>query len=282
MKQRLITAALILLITTPLVIFSQFITYPIALSLLSVIAIYEVTRVLKIEKEFALGIPAYLVAAAFPFSAFFITDNSTVYLLALAAIMFTYLIYVMGVAVFKRGKLAFPLISELFMMVTYVVVSFSSMSVVRYIDRSVGLYVLIIVFVVAWVTDSGAYIVGSLFGKHKLIPEVSPKKTVEGAIGGIVMAFCAMLVYGLIIDLFIEGITVNYLSLGIMAPILSVVSQLGDLFASLLKREHNIKDYGNLFPGHGGVMDRFDSNLAVSTILLILIQVLPLPPFVAG
>ena len=82
-------------------------------------------------------------------------------------------------------------------------------------------------------------------------------------------------VYGFGLDLIFESITVNYLSLGICAFILSVVSQLGDLIASLLKREHNVKDYGTIFPGHGGVMDRFDSVFAISTILLIICILFP-------
>jgi phosphatidate cytidylyltransferase len=120
-----------------------------------------------------------------------------------------------------------------------------------------------------------AYVVGSLIGKHKLIPEISPKKTVEGAIGGVVGAIIAFLLFGLILDLAVEGMEVRYLVLAIYAAILAVVSQLGDLIASLIKREHGVKDYGNLLPGHGGIMDRFDSILAVSTILLILCLVVP-------
>ena len=120
-----------------------------------------------------------------------------------------------------------------------------------------------------------AYVVGSLFGKHKLIPEISPKKTIEGAIGGVVSATVAYLLFGLILDLAIPNIEVNYIILVLFGLVLSVVSQLGDLIASLIKREHNIKDYGKLLPGHGGIMDRFDSIMAVSTILLILSIVFP-------
>ena len=274
MKQRLITAALILGATIPLVLFSQYITYPIALSVLALIAVHEILRTLSLQKKYSLAIPAYMLALAMPFSAYFAVENGTVYLLSLSALVFAFLMYTMAVGVFSKGRLGFSVISELFVMVAYVVISFSSMALIRYFNMEIGLYILILVFVVSWVTDSCAYIVGSLFGKHKLIPEVSPKKTVEGAIGGIVCATLAFLLYGLIIDLFIEKIEVNYIALLVFAPVLSVVSQLGDLFASLLKRQHGVKDYGNIFPGHGGVMDRFDSILAVSTILLILSQII--------
>ena len=280
MKQRLITSAVILGVTIPLVLFSHFITYPIVLSILAFIAVYEIMRTLSVQKEYSLAIPAYIFALALPFATFFVSEHSMEYLLLLSALMFAYLVYAMAVGVFSKGRLGFSLISELFVMVTYVVVSFSAMSLIRYLDIDVGLYVLILVLISSWLTDSSAYIVGSLMGKHKLIPEVSPKKTVEGAVGGLVFATLGFLLYGLIIDLFIKGIEVNYIALAIFAPILSAVSQLGDLFASLLKRQHGVKDYGNIFPGHGGVMDRFDSMLAVSPILLILSKIIA--PFVVA
>jgi hypothetical protein len=116
---------------------------------------------------------------------------------------------------------------------------------------------------------------GTFLGKHKLCEKISPKKTVEGAIGGIASAVIAYMLFGLILDLAIPNMKVNYIVLAVFALVLSVVSQLGDLIASLIKREHSIKDFGNLLPGHGGIMDRFDSIMAVSTILLILSIVFP-------
>lgn len=276
MKTRIITSVFIVLVTVPLILLSEYIVYPIALSVLSFIGVYEILRAIGKEKEWFLSIPAYLLAALLPFSSYFVkSGNSTTYIMTMAALVFTYLLYIMGVAVFSKGKTSFVTISEVFLTITYVVVSFTSMSLIRYVDKEVGLFLIGLVFIAAWVTDAFAYIVGSLIGKHKLIPEISPKKTVEGAIGGVVFATAAFLLYGLILDLAIEGMTVNYIALLVFGPLLSVVSQLGDLIASLLKREHGIKDYGTLFPGHGGVMDRFDSILAVSTMLLILTLIIP-------
>ena len=148
----------------------------------------------------------------------------------------------------------------------------------RYLDRSVGVFVIILVFMVSWVTDVGAYFVGMLLGKHKLIPEISPKKTVEGAIGGIVVATSAYLLYGFVLDTLIPDMSVNYLFLGVFGFLLSIFSQLGDLVASLIKREYGVKDYGRIFPGHGGILDRFDSTISVSVVLMILCLVFP--PFV--
>lgn len=276
MKTRTITSAFILLVTVPLIIFSQYIIYPIALAVLSLFATYEILRAIGVEREYILSVPAYILSCALPFGSFFVTnEKSSIYLLTIAALMFFYLIYIMGVSVFSKGRISYKTIAEVFMAITYVVVSFSALSIIRYINREVGVFWLALVFIVSWVSDSMAYIVGSLIGKHKLIPEISPKKTVEGAIGGVVGAIIAFLLYGLILDLAIEEMEVRYFVLAIYAAILAVVSQLGDLIASLIKREHGVKDYSNLLPGHGGIMDRFDSILAVSTILLILCLVVP-------
>jgi len=281
MRTRTVTAIFILLVTVPLILFSEYIIYSIALGLLSLAATFEILRVLGVERKRRIAIPAYILATVLPFASYFVEPESTyVYLLTISALVFAYLMYLMGVAIFSKGVISVAQISEIFFTVTYVIVSFSSLSMLRYIDESVGLYRLMLVFIAAWVTDTAAYFVGSLIGKHKLIPEISPKKTVEGSVGGIVGAFIAFLIFGLILDLVIDNMQVNYIALGIYSVILAIVSQLGDLIASLIKREHGVKDYSNILPGHGGIMDRFDSILSVSTILLILTMVVP--PFVMG
>ena len=119
-----------------------------------------------------------------------------------------------------------------------------------------------------------AYFVGSLIGKHKLIPEVSPKKTVEGAIGGVLFSALLSLVYGIGLDFVLKNIEVNYLRLFLFGAVLSVVSQLGDLIASLIKREYGVKDYSNIFPGHGGVMDRIDGITFASLFIYIVFLVI--------
>lgn len=276
MKNRLITSIAIIVLGLLLVVFSSYIVYPIVLAVISVIALFEILRVMKSHKEWAISIPAFIFTPVFPILAYFIKGEWTVYyLLILAAYLFVYMMWLMGVSVFSRGSIAFYRISEVFVAVTYVTVAFSSLSLLRYLNKDVGVFSVILVFVIAWISDVFAFFTGSLIGKHKLIPEVSPKKTVEGAIGGVVFATVACLVYGLIIDLIMTDIRVNYILLAVFGLVLSVVSQLGDLVASLIKREYGAKDYGTIFPGHGGIMDRFDSPIAVAAIMLILTMVLP-------
>ena len=125
------------------------------------------------------------------------------------------------------------------------------------------------VFLGAWICDTFAYFTGVLIGKHKLIPEISPKKTIEGSIGGIIFTIIGFIVYGLIMNSFFEA-QLSYVYLAILGLALSVVSQVGDLIASAIKRQYSIKDFGNIFPGHGGVLDRFDSVMLSAPVLLMI------------
>ena len=123
-------------------------------------------------------------------------------------------------------------------------------------------------FISAFGCDTGAYFSGYFLGKNKLCPALSPKKTVEGAIGGIVTASVLCLLYGLWINRFYPIVGVNVLLLcGLVGFFGSILSEIGDLAASSVKRQVGIKDYGNLLPGHGGVLDRFDSVILTTPVL---------------
>ena len=293
MLKRTLTSVAIVAVGLVLLLLSDYIALSMALSVLAVIALYEIFKVIGSHKKIVLSVPAYAIAAVFPTAVFFVNEESSLqFLLIIAATLFVYMLYLMGVGVFSKGKLSFGKISEVFVATVYITMSFTSLSLLRYFDRETGTFAIVLPFLIAWICDVFAFAVGSLFGKHKLIPEVSPKKTVEGAIGGVVFAALFCLIYGFLVDLIFCGMTlnvfgtdivfaninVNYIALALMGIILPVVSQLGDLTASLIKREYGVKDYGKIFPGHGGIMDRFDSVIAVSTILLIIC--VAFPPFV--
>lgn len=144
-----------------------------------------------------------------------------------------------------------------------------------------GKFYILIAFVIAFTADSGAYFVGRAMGKHKLAPVISPNKTVEGAMGGILCAIVFMELYGLILDKAF-GFDVIYWY-GILYGLFgSVASILGDLSFSVIKRQMNIKDYGNLIPGHGGILDRFDSMMMVAPLVEILLRMLTFAVPVAG
>lgn len=115
---------------------------------------------------------------------------------------------------------------------------------------------------VSWGTDIFAYIVGNIYGKHKF-SKISPKKSIEGCIGGVLGSIIIVLIYRYFVTQF-SNLEISYLFIGIITLILSIVSQIGDFSASAIKRCVNIKDYGNLIPGHGGILDRFDSLMFIA------------------
>ena len=149
-------------------------------------------------------------------------------------------------------------------------------ALVRILTMRYGRYVILIPFLVAFLSDSGAYFVGLKFGKHKLSPVVSPNKTIEGALGGIVTAMASMVIYALVLDLLPVGIQVNYALAVLYGLAGSLAGIFGDLCFSVIKRQTGIKDYGDLFPGHGGILDRFDSLVTVAPLIEALLLIAPM------
>jgi phosphatidate cytidylyltransferase len=153
-------------------------------------------------------------------------------------------------------------------------VPFLLSSVIRILSLKVGRFFVLIPFVIACVNDAGAYLVGMRYGKHKLAPVVSPNKTIEGALGGLAAGILAMLLYTFILDVPLK-FDVSYGAAVVYGIVGCLAGELGDLCFSVIKRQTGIKDYGNLIPGHGGVLDRFDSILAVAPLIEALLLVMP-------
>ena len=137
---------------------------------------------------------------------------------------------------------------------------FKSMSSIRQMDN--GVYLLGVAILVPVVTDIAAYFVGKNLGKHKLAPVISPKKTIEGSIGGVVYAMAIILLIAMLLQRF-GVVSINLKVMIAYVLTASIVGQFGDLAMSSIKRIVGIKDYGKLLPGHGGILDRFDSMLFV-------------------
>ena len=134
------------------------------------------------------------------------------------------------------------------------------------VTREAGLEFIIFALLVVWVTDSGAYFTGRAFGKNKLWPEISPNKTIEGFVGGIVLAVIAAMIMQ-----FIEPFeNISFGLLIFVTIVASIFGQMGDLVESAIKRHYDVKDSGNILPGHGGILDRFDSLLFVLPLLSLL------------
>lgn len=286
MKVRVITAIIAAAVFIPMLIFSHTWIFPCAMAFAAAVGCFEMISCAGQKKNLWLVIPVCAVAALAPigvryFSQYTPTEWS--YLSPYASSFGDYLslgvcvaavvaIYVFGVAVFANKTLPITDAAMIIAGCIYIISAFVAIVYLRdYILH--GNFIYLLIFFVAWMTDSFAYFTGRLFGKHKLIPSVSPKKTVEGAIGGVVFGVITAVSFGFIIDNFFDPdgvITANYLVLAISGMFLSVVSQIGDLIMSAIKRHYNIKDYGKFFPGHGGILDRFDSIIAVSLVMAVI------------
>lgn len=137
-----------------------------------------------------------------------------------------------------------------------------------------GKYLVLLAVLLAFITDAGAYFVGVFFGRHKGITRVSPNKSVEGYIGGFATGVLFAVLYGLVASK-IAGDGVNLLSLGLCGLFGAVATEVGDLAFSFIKRQYGVKDYGHLLPGHGGMLDRFDSMIFCGPVVLFIVQCLP-------
>ena len=270
MKTRIITAVVAILILLPVLIFADYPVLPIALSLVSLIAVFEMLRCIGLHRAWVISVPLYLLALALPICIRLLSRAELVKV-AFAAIVFL-LFYFFAILLFSHGKYKPADLSVCFMTVLYILIGFNAILYVHDHSRG-GEYVYLIAFIGAWITDIFAYFCGMLFGrggKHKLIPDVSPKKTVEGSIGGILFCILSMMLYGWIVSRIEPSLDANVAVFAVAGLLISIVSQIGDLCMSLIKRTYGIKDYGKLFPGHGGMLDRFDSVIAVSAVLLVI------------
>lgn len=161
-------------------------------------------------------------------------------------------------------------IAMTFFGIFYVVFLFAFLILTRYLVN--GEYFIWLIFIGAWVTDTFAYFTGKALGKKKLLPAISPKKTVEGSIGGVMGCVALTTIYGILTSKYVNYMPLyHYIIIGILS---GIVSQIGDLSASAIKRHTGIKDYGSLVPGHGGILDRFDSILFIAPMVYFYISFL--------
>jgi phosphatidate cytidylyltransferase len=186
----------------------------------------------------------------------------------IACAMFILVVIMLATTVFLHDKYNLLDVSVTAFGILYITFLFSFLILTRKLDG--GEYFIWIIFIGAWVTDTAAYFSGMAMGKTKIIPQISPKKTVEGSIGGVVGCILATIIYGMIISGYIRHIPAHHFI--IIGLINGVLSQIGDWAASAIKRYTGIKDYGSIMPGHGGVLDRFDSILFIAPVVYFYID----------
>ena len=258
--------------------------FPALMALVAFVSVYELLHCVGLDKNYVLAVPLYLAALAFPILTRVLYQNRAALIRAGILAILVFGVYFFTVLVFSYGKAESQeeeqrktgRLALVYMTSVYIIGAYSAVIALRdTYPETAGKFVYLIPFVFAWVTDTFAYFTGRLFGKHKLIPAVSPKKTVEGAIGGAVCCALVAVLYGFLTNLWFEA-NPNYVVLAIAGLVIAVVSQIGDLAMSAIKRQYGIKDYGKLLPGHGGLLDRFDSCMAVTVVLAVINAYFPL------
>ena len=265
MLTRILTSIVSLFVLLPILYFSNTYVFPIAVAIMTVIALYEMFSCVGCKSKYALTIPTYLTGAAIPIVGK-IANSFEAMLPLVCAIIIIYAIYLFLIAIVFNKDFTIGEIALCYMTSIYIIFGFSSILFLRLISN----YTYLLIFIGAWVTDIFAYFTGKFFGKRKLCVEISPQKTIAGSIGGTFFCIIAFVTFGFI-ALNKEASIWQYAALAVLGLIIAIVSQIGDLSMSLIKRHYGIKDFGKVFPGHGGVLDRFDSIIAVSSILFIML-----------
>lgn len=251
MKQRVITAIVAACIFIPIIGVGGFIfeTFMIALG---IVALFEFFQMKKLQIPSSYGIVSFLVVIFLIAPYDFYKWLSIPFNKEVLFIMFA--IFLLACTVTTKNVFEFDAAGALLLMVLYISLGFSCMALIREVSLGMFLFPLFTI----WATDSGAYFVGRKLGKRKLCPQISPNKTVEGFLGGIVFA--------LIVGLIFYGMGLIPFTIALLSMVISVTGQFGDLVQSAFKRHYGVKDSGNILPGHGGILDRFDSLIYVMPI----------------
>lgn len=272
MKTRIITAAILVPILLLVVLVVPKSVAAIVMGVLLAIAAYELLYRTRLVQRPRLVVYSALMAFAISMWSYWGAVRAWFVLLMMAFYMLLFAEMMMD-----HVKVRFEMLGMC--VIAGVIVPYLLSSLIRILTLSTGRYVILVPFVVAFLSDTGAYFTGLKFGHHKLAPVVSPNKTIEGAIGGVLLATVSMLLYALILDLLPLGLQVNYLVAMLYGFAGSLVGIFGDLSFSIIKRQTGIKDYGNLIPGHGGVLDRFDSLVMVAPLMEALLLLLPMASY---
>ena len=271
MTRRIITGVTGAVVLILVCFFSGTVVWPLAVTFFSFIGVEEMLRCTHVNRDLKFALPARIFSCLPMISYVFcryIPGMDPFRCIFLFSVLFFFSELV--IAVFNHNFFPTEKLYSLIALVLYVAISFTAVSQIRYLDSGLqeGKYLYFLIFLGAWISDTFAYFAGHFFGKTKLAPHISPKKTVEGSIGGILGNILAFAGYAWMLRSVFD-LNANVFFFALLGALFSCVGQFGDLFASGIKRHYKIKDYGSLFPGHGGVLDRFDSVLAIASFMLL-------------
>ena len=266
MKTRIMTAAVAIPVMLLVLLVVNKIVAAIVWALLMAIAAYELLYSTGLVRETSLVIYACIMSVIVTMWSYFGAVHAYFVLLVMI-----YMILLFSEMMRSHVQYTFDEISMC--AVAGLIVPFLLSSLVRILTMKIGRYVILIPFIVAFSNDAGAYFTGFFFGKHKMAPVLSQHKTIEGALGGVAAAVVCMILYGIIMSLL--NFRVNFLYAAIYGLFGALAGIFGDLCFSVVKRQTGIKDYGNILPGHGGILDRFDSMMMVAPLMEALLLLIP-------
>lgn len=241
--------------------------FPLVISLISAVAVYEVLHSTGFVKSKRLIAYSVIMALLIPVWAFL----DRVPEIAIAGVfIFVFLLFINCLT--EPRDSALGVICGVFFSATVIPLFLSSLVDLYFLEN--GRFFASIPIIAAYSSDVFAYLVGGLFGKRKLCPDISPNKTIAGSIGGLILTPIILLLFGLVLQQ-VFNFRVNYLGLILYGIAGSFAGQIGDLSLSYVKRHFKIKDFGKIIPGHGGVLDRFDSMLFVAPMVELMIILFP-------
>jgi phosphatidate cytidylyltransferase len=270
MAVRILSALIAIIFGIGVLIIDNIWVYIAVLSFIGAVGVWELTRAVKCEQHKLLRwfCIIFSVIVTFVLNISFLRQFAVpmylVFVMVLLAIMMANhnTVRFSDVAMCGCAAITIPCALSCLIFVRYTVA-----------DGTLGVFMIVYTLFCAWFGDSGAYFVGTFFGKHKLCPKISPKKTVEGLVGGIVTVGVIVFIQCLIYNLFLGGeIKVSYAVLIPVGMLAAGAGVIGDLSASVIKRQYDVKDFGNIMPGHGGVLDRFDSVLFTAPFLYVVLN----------
>src|SRR5690606_22684679 len=248
MKTRIITAIVGLIIFLPIIIIGKW-PFIIFITLIAALSFLEILKMKNI-KLFSFPSLIGLVLLIIFMLRKQLIDISSLNAYNLVEFFFIGIFLLLIYTVLKKNRFSFDDVGFVFLSLLYVGIGFSYFIETRFVGLEYVLFVLTII----WLTDTGAYFIGRSFGKKKLWPAISPNKTVEGFFGGIICAVIATSIFQVI-----HPLHDNFIIVILVSILASILAQIGDSVESAIKRKYNVKDSGQLLPGHGGVLDRFDS-----------------------
>ena len=267
MKTRILTAAIGLPLLFILVLIAPESVAAVVFGMMLSIAVYELLYRTRLVRRARMVIYSAIAAFAVTMWSFFGSEQAYLLLGLLV-----YCILLFSEMMMDHVRVHFETVCTCF--TAGFVVPYLLSALIRILVMTIGRYVILVPFTIAFLSDAGAYFVGLRFGRHKLAPVVSPNKTVEGALGGVAAAMAGMLIYALVLGLGF-GFDVDYALAILYGAAGSCAGVFGDLCFSVIKRQTGIKDYGNLIPGHGGVLDRFDSMMMVAPLVEAMLIIMP-------